>query len=270
MNALGGGRTSMGELASGVQLRFGPLRVDAAAGLAYPLGTQLASPWPEGKIETTYTPHPVVELKAIVGRKGSLPTIREQYQLGTGNPMLGAEMATYAEGSIALHPVPWITVRGRAYVRDTTGLIKFDMATGVLENVGNVTFRGGDATVDVQPRAIPVGGGATWVYLNDSMPGNPVPFDFEPRHRVDAYASYHFRSRAGGVVRFRYVGSRMDQGTELPGYATLDTSAWVRLSKDLRATLRVDNITDDRYEIRAIGVYSVGRLFLLSVDGVWQ
>jgi outer membrane cobalamin receptor len=70
-------------------------------------------------------------------------------------------------------------------------------------------------------------------------------------------------------VRLRYVGQRTDQGEELAAYAALDVSAWTKLRPHLRLTLRIANVLDARFMVRA-GVTTPGRLISLGIDGTWE
>jgi hypothetical protein len=78
-----------------------------------------------------------------------------------------------------------------------------------------------------------------------------------------------YKARAGLWSRWRYIGDREDQGIALAAYSEADIAAWTRFHRDLRGALRVQNITDEHYLIRA-GQYSIGRTIILSIDGIWE
>jgi hypothetical protein len=78
-----------------------------------------------------------------------------------------------------------------------------------------------------------------------------------------------YKGRAGLWSRWRYIGDREDQGVQLAAYSEADIALWTRFLHDMRGALRVENITDEHYEIRA-SQYSIGRTIILSIDGIWE
>src|SRR5262249_29379662 len=74
---------------------------------------------------------------------------------------------------------------------------------------------------------------------------------------------------SGHLVAVGYVGDRPDQGLALSAYSEADVAAWTRFRRDLRGAVRVENLTDEHYLIRA-GQYSLGRTIILSIDGLWE
>jgi outer membrane receptor protein involved in Fe transport len=67
----------------------------------------------------------------------------------------------------------------------------------------------------------------------------------------------------------RWIDERIDLGQELAPYTTVDASVWTQILRDLRASLRVDNVLDADYRSRA-GLLGEGRRFTLVVEGVWR
>ena len=58
-------------------------------------------------------------------------------------------------------------------------------------------------------------------------------------------------------------------GVALAQYATVDMAVWVKPTESLRASMRIENLSAERYFIRA-NQYSYGRTLFVSLDGVWE
>lgn len=265
----GGGRNTLGELAIGAAWHHGPWHLDGALGLAAPLGNA-SSPWPEGKLVAAYEPNPWVELRATLARKGRVPTLRELYDPLTGNPKLAPEQSWFGELAVVARPHPLVTLRTSGYVRQTEGLIQLDLATRTHQvNYDQVRVEGLESSLELfRPRPISVGVSYIFEEAYERRIGHEAVNNF-PRHKADLWLAGRLHNRAGALLRLRYVGDRLDQNTRLPAYAQLDLSAWARLSPQLRATLRVDNLTDNRYPLRA-GVTALGRVVSLALEGAWE
>lgn len=269
LGASAGGRTFLGELAAGLDARMGPsLLLRAAGGLAVPTmaGT---SPWPEGKLSATWTPAPAFELTAVAAHKGRVPTVRERYALYEGNPTIGAEVTSSGELGARLEVQPWLALRAGGYARLTRGFIRFDDARTRLVNYGDVLVEGLEAGADAGGDG-PLGLSATYVLTGGrALSGGATPLENLPRHRVNVSAHARLHQRAGAFVLVRVVGERTDQGQRLEPYPELEGSAWVRVTRDLRATVRASNATDERYRDRA-DTLAAGRTVSLGLDGVWE
>ncbi|MCG8423652.1 MAG: TonB-dependent receptor [Proteobacteria bacterium] len=265
------GRSSMGEVAAGLQWEDGPFRIDSAVGLAVPIGVD-ANPWPEFKVTAWARAMPGINFKLTGGYKGRLPTLRERYQSGTGNESLDPEEALFGEISTIIKVRRWFFFESSAYVRDTEGMIKLGLdRDGVyrLLNLGQLTIRGIDSQVKIAPERA-LSGGASWSYISPApLRGGDEPLDFLPRHRAAIWLSAHRDQRAGGTIRLRYTGNQWDQGQKLPTREIFDLSAFAKIGAGLFANLRVDNLTDDRFQLRA-GVESPGRVIITSLYGQWE
>jgi outer membrane receptor protein involved in Fe transport len=55
----------------------------------------------------------------------------------------------------------------------------------------------------------------------------------------------------------------------LDPYAVVDLSGWARLNRFMKATLRVDNLLDERYLLRS-NVAALPPVVALSLEGVWE
>lgn len=265
----GGGKAIFGELAVGALGHWRWFCADAAVGLAAPLGNATA-PWPEAKLMVTYNPNPWFQLRATGARKGRLPTLRELHDPLTGNPNLSPEQTWFGELALLLKPNDLVAARMSGWVRHTDGLIQLDVETHTHSvNYDSVDARGFETGIEVATGR-QVWGGATYVFEDAYQPRLGVDaINNFPRHKLDAWAAARMKNLAGALARFRHVGERIDQGVRLPGYQQLDLSGWLRLSREVKATLRVDNVTDNRYQARA-GVSAIGRVIGLAIEGVWE
>jgi vitamin B12 transporter len=269
MGQKGGGRSTYGELAAGAMWRWRPLEVDGSVGVAAPLGNT-APPWPEAKLMATWTPNSVLQLRATGARKGRLPTLRELYDPLIGNPKLNPEQSWFGELALLVKPHPLFGAHVSGYYRYTDNLIRLDVETRTHEvNYDNVATYGLESGLDLAPSK-PISAGATYIFEEALSPsiGLDAINNFA-RHKVDLWLAARLRNQAGALARFRYVADRVDSGVKLANYEVLDLSAWMRLSRQLRATLLVSNVTDNRYQVRA-GVSDIGRIISLALEGTWE
>ena len=261
-----GGRASVAELATGFQLERGNYRVDAAGGIAAPIGID-ADPWPELKIVASYAPARQLELTVTGARKGRVPTLRERFRLDIGNVGLGPEQATFGEVAVAMKPATWLAFDVAGYLRETNGLIRFDGDLAELVNTGDLSIRGIDTKLTITPSDA-VTGGVAWEFTDAYSPDlGTQPLDHLAANRGSAWLQLSFGAGRGVRTQARYVGDRIDRNQTLPAYTTYELSAFARLRGDLFATVRVDNLLDERHELRIGGVRAPGRVIMLSLRG---
>ncbi|HMG24230.1 MAG TPA: TonB-dependent receptor, partial [Kofleriaceae bacterium] len=96
MNATVRGKLTILEAAGDLQYERRQFRADLAAGVAVPFGID-ARPWPEVKAVAKYRPIEDLELTATGAYKGRVPSLRERFEAGIGNPALGPERIAHAE-----------------------------------------------------------------------------------------------------------------------------------------------------------------------------
>jgi outer membrane receptor protein involved in Fe transport len=270
MDRVEGGRAGVGAASVGIAWRRGALRIDAAGGVAAPVGT---AAWPEAKLAVAWRPPAEggldIAVDVAVAHKGRVPTLRERYQLATGNDELAPERATAVDARVQTRPARWLRVDASGYARVVSGYIRLDPASGRLGNLGRLLLGGLDASVEVRPAAAVAAGGSWRVAEASSAEAGAEPLDFLPRHRADAWLS----ARPDRVLRLdarvRYVDRRRDQQEVLPAYVTTDLSGSWALAAGWRTTLRVDNLLDRRFVVRAHGYHDPGRVVQLVVEAVW-
>lgn len=260
----------------------------AHVGLDFALGVIAAfsgpSPWPEAKLRLSAEPNDHFGIVVIGARKGRLPTLREQ-SMAIGGP-LRPEQTWHVELQAWARPHRLVQLRVAGYWRFTDGLIRQPspgsmpgMAGMGFKNFDDETVCGVEPALEIAPGKI-VGGGVAYLFADDLC--KPTNYDVAlstsigprfienfPRHRVDAWLSSSWRGRAGGLLRFRWIDARLDQGSPLQSYYVFDLSAWVKMSRNLRASLRVDNLSNNSYFVRS-GVLALGTTVLLAFEGTWE
>ena len=267
------GDATLTELAGGLQYERERLRIEGAAGVAAPLGLG-ADPWPEGKLVTRYRPVAGVELIATLAHKGRTPSLRERFDVVTGNPALGPEIATMGELRVVAAPIEAIELEVAPYYRRAEGTMRGVGSDPRLQNLGTVDVRGVDARARVTPHhTVELGGSVELANdraRNDEAgPWLDDPIDRFPDVRADAWVRATPVEGASGIVRVRYFGDSIDQGMVVPFYALLEASASATLAGDWMAVIRCDDITDEQPETRN-GVFLPGRVFSLAVQGTWD
>ena len=90
-----------------------------------------------------------------------------------------------------------------------------------------------------------------------------------PRHRIDAYVSSTWRRRVGGLLRFDWISERVVQQTRLPRFYVMELDVWARIGNSLRASVRVDNLTNNAYLILP-GLRALPTTVTATVEGSWQ
>ena len=258
------GRSTVAEVAAGGQYEDARLRLDAALGLAVPLG--LGAPVrPEGKLVAAYAPVADVAFTATVARKGRLPTLRERYRSDAGTAGLDGEVNDFAEARVAIGGARH-RLESAAWARWSDGLIKTDPATRRFTNSGALDLQGVDVSA-VIGRDQGVEGGAAYSFIEAGAPGRGEPLDFLARHRAQLHLAARPIEGLWTEVRLRVMGRRLDRQQWLPEYQALDLAGsyeagpWV-------ISGQLTDLLDRRYLARA-GVPSTGRALAVTVTRQW-
>lgn len=271
------GTTEYSELAVGTKLRWRWLSVEAAAGVLLPF-ERASTTWPEGKLVVGFHPHRAVDVLLIGARKGRLPTLRELYdpRQGAVNNTVAAkrdlqpEQTWHAEVQLQVHPHKLVGARFSGYVRRIDGLIRIAPGGMYDQNLGSIDVRGLETGFDVARDQL-LGGGMTYMF-QDAYSGDPaILFDGIPnlpRHRVDAYLSSTWRHRIGGIIRFDWTAERVVQQTLLPRFWVMELDVWARIWKNLRGSVRIDNLTNNSYLLLP-GLQALGTTATVTLEGTW-
>lgn len=191
------------------------------------------------------------KVRASAGSAFRAPSVGELYYPFVGNPALEPEKARSYEVGVERY-----MQGGRAEVSvfwsDFRDLIVYDFAASRNENVGRARTRGIEAALRrrLGSRA-ELDLGYTYLTAQDLLQGTRLPR--RPRHRAYVAAAVHPVPRLVATVRATFVGSRPDADgvtfapVTTPSYLRLDLfAAWD--ARRLRPFVRLDNLTDRRYE----------------------
>ncbi|MGZ3428098.1 MAG: TonB-dependent receptor domain-containing protein, partial [Polyangia bacterium] len=266
-----------GELAIGSKARFRMFSFEAAIGVLLPFDNPSVT-WPEAKLVIGYHPHRMIDVLLIGARKGRLPTLRElidplQGALSNPDPTkrsLDPEQTWHGELQLALRPSRFFAARLSGYVRRIDGLIRLDQTSGHDINLGTIDVRGLETGFELLRDRL-IGGGGTYIFEDaySAVPG--LGFDAIPnfpRHRVDVFLSSTWRRRIGGLVRFDWVSERVVQQALLPRYYVMELDVWARIWRNLRGSVRIDNLTNNSYLLLP-GLQALPTTVTVTVDGTW-
>lgn len=303
VNSLGDtseGDVTITELAIDAQYERGRVRIDLAGGVAIPLGIG-ADPWPETKLVGKFKPRRDLELTATGAYKGRVPTLRERFDISTGNPKLGPELIRHGElraiwdglPSASLGtadaPVSRVRLELAPYVKKTVGSSRIclspdqcpDGDVGKLTPLEDAFFYGVDAQAIVRVTK-QISGGGSYGYIKacelDSARGcdNPVremggadPLDRLPRHRADGWVQVTPHAKLTALARMRYFGRAVDKQMTTGAYTLVEANVTAQLTKAYLGVLRVDDALDKRPETRS-GFRSPGRVVSVVFQGTWE
>ncbi len=266
------GAVTMFELAANAQYEKKTVRIDAAGGAAIPVGVG-ADPWPEAKLVVKYRPSfGPLELSATGGRKGRVPSLRERFDLTTGNPALGPEMASTAEVRASYDIKDRIKIEAAPFYKQTNGTVRVSIDPadmGKLTNLGKLTIYGVDtqARVEVIPN-LWVGGAYNFIKARSDDTGDD-PLDRLPHHRAEGWVQGSPHPKLTLLARVRYFGNAVDRAMPVDAYTLVEATATSPITKEYLAVLRVEDALDVQPETRA-GYHSAGRVITLVLQGQWQ
>jgi outer membrane receptor protein involved in Fe transport len=262
--------------ALGAKLKWRWLTAEGAVGALIPFDNPAAT-WPEAKLVVGFHPHRALNLLLIGARKGRLATIRELYDPIQGNSLLSPEQTWHAEVQVQARPHRLVLARGSGYLRRIDGFIRLDPTAGGMAsmtarnvNLGTIDVRGLEGGIDIAREQI-IGGGVTYIFedANSATLGFQPIANF-PAHRVDTYLATSFwHHRLGALARFRWVSERVVQGAVLPRYYVMELNAWGRITDQIRASVRIDNLTNNKYLLLP-GLTALGTTATLTVEGTWE
>jgi outer membrane receptor protein involved in Fe transport len=273
------GDASVIEAAGGLKYETTRWQLDGAVGLAVPMGVG-ADPWPEAKLVAKHRVRKELELTATGGHKGRVPSLRERFDLRTGNPALGPEKAWHGELRAVSQLGERLRLEAAPFYRRATGIIRLvDAPTAeepmrrISANLDRVTFLGVDAQARVSPhRMLEVGGSYGYIRARGES-ADPVmamaPLDRLPAHRADGWVQVTPDRRLSVQARARYFGESIDKRATIPGYTTFEATITAPLTREYLGVLRIDDLTNVRPETRT-GYHTAGRVISLIVQATWE
>jgi outer membrane receptor protein involved in Fe transport len=274
------GDTTLLEASGGLKYETTRWQLDGAGGLAVPIGVG-ASPWPEARLVATYRPRKDLDLVATGGRKGRVPSLRERFDLETGNPSLGPEKAWHAELRAIEHLGERLRVEVAPFYRRSTGVIRLvadpsrpDVPNAMIsDNLDRVSFLGVDAQARYRPhRMIELGGSYNYIRARSNSPDPALamaPLDRLPSHRADGWVQVTPDPRISMLARARYFGDSIDKTQAVAGYTTFEATITAPITRQYLGVLRVDDVTNVRPETRK-NYHTAGRVISLVVQGSWE
>ena len=270
------GTATLIEAAADLQYERKTVRLDGAVGVAAPFGIA-ADPWPEAKLVAKWRPsYGDLELSATGGRKGRVPSLRERFEPGDGNPGLGPELDTHAELRAIEHVADRVHVELAPFYRHQTGTVRTssvqdpaDPQFGKLVNLGVVSFYGADLLGRIRlRRLLEVGGGYSYVKAHSDTTGDD-PLDRLPHNRWDAWGQVTPLANLSGLVRVTFFGESQNQGMTLAGYAQVEATGSWQITRQYMLVLRGADLTNTRPETRP-GVFGPGRTVYAVFQASWD
>ena len=213
------------------------------------------------------------QLRAAWGQGFKLPSLFALADPLVGNPALRPEHSTGAE--VGLSQPLWgrtFEVSATAFANRFDDLIDFSAEAFRLVNRSQVRTQGVEVGLTWAPwRTGHVD--ATLTYLDTDIRGSPEPLRNRPRWTGGIGVSWQGESLTVGA-RATWVGRRPDTDFLIPpsgrtaadGFVKVDTALSLRLSRQVRAFLAVDNLLGHAYE-ETLGFPAPGILPRAGLEG---
>lgn len=184
------------------------------------------------------------------------------------------------------NPTDTLTVTASAYDLRQTNVLKYDDATGLSRQVGEIRSRGFEleAQGQITPQLSLVAG---YAYNDSRINKSPIAGevgthnDRVPLHQASLWAKYDFANGWDTALGLRYVGKSWARGNAftVPGVTLVDAAVGYDLGRlgaryeGARAQLNVTNLTDEFYTASCASAFAcfIGneRQATLSVEYSW-
>lgn len=203
--------------------------------------------------------------RASYGTAFKAPTFNDLYWPGDGNPDLKPEHARNLEAALEWADGPHRT-KLTWFRNKVDDLIQWaDDGTGYWKpfNVAQARLAGYTLEAGTQLAGFDLSASATWLDARDSKTGQRLD------RRAQRFASANVSRMVGDWTLGGSVqasGERLDKGGSkvLPGYATVNLYADLKLDAEWTATARIENVADRDYET-AYGYNTAGRTWFVGV-----
>ncbi|HEY4176916.1 MAG TPA: TonB-dependent receptor plug domain-containing protein [Kofleriaceae bacterium] len=258
------GAFSLVNSAAGVQFDRDRVHADISGGLAVPFGIGL-DPWPEGSGSLRYKADPTLDLSVSGGYKGRIPTLRELFEPGVGNPKLGVEKVFLTEVRAAAH-ADHLRVELAPFFRQTNEYIG-PIPPADATKPRDLAVIGVDTLASYElSRLAQIGGSYNFVHVTHDDTGVT---ERPPAHRFDAWARVAANARFSALARVRFYGKSNEDGERLDRYALVEANVTAQLTPEYLAVLRADDLFDAAPRGRD-GIRTPGRVISLVLQGAWQ
>ncbi|WP_170295338.1 TonB-dependent siderophore receptor [Paracoccus aestuariivivens] len=241
-----------------------------------------------------------IDSEALSGRLGLLYEMENgfapyisystSFEPVTTVPTSGQDAFDPTEGKQLEVGVKWaneagtLLVTASAYDLRQTNVLKYDDATGLSRQVGEIRSRGfeieGQGQVTEQFSLV-----AGYAYNDSKISKSPIEGevgthnDRVPLHQASIWGKYDFENGWDTALGLRYIGKSWARGNafEVPGVTLVDAAVGYDFAamgyEGVRAQLNVTNLTDEFYTASCASAYAcfIGneRQAKLSVDYTW-
>ncbi len=186
-------------------------------------------------------------LRAAYATGFRAPTINDLFFPGFGNPNLKPEEVKSWEVGVDQSLYDGRMKVGVTYFdSDFTNLIQFNSVTSAVENVGKADSRGLETEILFQVTSnLDVSVKHTW---NETFDENDSPLRRRAKHKLTASASHNWRDKLQSLVSLYAKSGIRDGRFNTEGFVTLRAVLNYALTKQLKLTLRGENLLDNDYE----------------------
>jgi hypothetical protein len=276
VNRASRGQATLIEAAGDIQYAQRELRADASAGVAAMLGFR-PYVWPEAQGQVGYAPVRGLELVATGAYKSRAPSLRERYDLDTGNSRLRPEHLVHVELRAIGRLADRVHLEVAPYFKRTTATIARSLSVmtfGELLNLGAVQSWGVDSRLraTLHPM-LEVGVAYEYEKLHaaafDDVPAHDDPIDLLPRHRGDAWIQGRPLHWLSAQLRATYASATLDRGVPVASATVISADLSARLAGSYLATARIDDLANERPELHS-GFHTAGRVVSLVLQVTWD
>jgi outer membrane cobalamin receptor len=214
-------------------------------------------------------------VRASYARRFRFPTLRQLYDVASGNTALETEEADLFEVGAELAATERVSIGVTAYRTDARNFIERPQGAARFENAERYRLQG----VEIEAALRGAGGllaRARYAYLDaeDRTPGREgTPLQYRPRHVVSGELRYITPWRLHASGSFHYVAGQVYETrraplaqADLPDYALVGLRLLQPLGRlPLAVFAGADNLFDVAYE-QSYGFPQAGRLLYLGLD----
>ena len=200
-------------------------------------------------------PETSTKLRATVGTGFKAPTLYELYsQYGT-QALLPERSSSWDAGIEQDFLSRRATIGATYFENHVRDLIDYNPATYAYSNIGQVRTQGYEFTAQAIPLKELVAK-ADYTYTSAINGSTGAELLRRPRNKFGGDVEYRPNDKLSGLVGMTYTGPHYDIDdsnyptvtVHMGGYALWHVSGSYRIAKNVRVTVRVDNLFDKRYE----------------------
>ena len=214
-----------------------------------------------------------LRLLASYGTAFRAPTINELYS-PYGNPELQPETSQSLEVGARYKINSRQNFRAAAYHTSITNLIQsvqIDPVTWVSKNIGEARIDGLELEYDYRINIWSITTNLTWMKAIDESDNSNL--QRRPRLKLGLQATHHFQDKGNFSLEWVYASEREDinysvypeERVTLDPYNLFNLSTRIRLSRDWWLEGRLNNLTDEDYEL-IYGYNTAGRSIFIGVN----